>query len=162
SWTTASPNHCRHRVGVNLEHARCGPNTQAFSQTRQCAYDQLHGDLLPMKECAMMLGKIAFTGSAVELAPETATRMAVGTEIAQPEPAVIATAHMGTEVLGGIDRARASMRRRHWVGAHSRGRLGRRDILRTQGAARLLGQAGKRFGVVGVLAGSRDGCSGLR
>src|SRR5687767_8618028 len=72
----------QHRVGVDLEHPRRGPNAQALRQTRQHAHDQLHGPLLPMKERAMMLGKIALARGAVELSPGTTTRMAVGTEVA--------------------------------------------------------------------------------
>ena len=49
------------------------------------------------------------------------------TEVAQPESAAIATARMGTEVLCGIYRAGASMRQRHRVGSHGRGRLGVQD-----------------------------------
>ena len=44
-------------------------------------------------------GTRPFARGAVELSPGTATGMAVGTEVAQPEPAAIATARMGTEVL---------------------------------------------------------------
>jgi len=79
----------------------------------------------------MMLGKIAFARGAVELAPGTATGMTVGPEVAQPEPAAIATARMGTEVLGGIDCAGAAMRRRYRVGSHGRWGLGRQDVLLT-------------------------------
>ena len=70
--------------------------------------------------------------------------MAVGPEVAQPEPAPIATASLGTEVLGGIYRAGTSVRWRYRVGAHGRGDLRRRDVLLTQGTVWFLGQAGKR------------------
>jgi hypothetical protein len=110
-----------------------------------------------MKDRAMMLRKIAFARGAMELSPETATGMAVGTEVPQPKPAAIATARMGTEVLGGIDRAGASVRWRYRVGAHGRGDLRMRDILLTQGTVWFLGQAGKRFGVIGSFALGLDG-----
>jgi hypothetical protein len=129
----------QHRVGVNLEHPRRGPNAKAQRQTRQHTHDQLHGHLLPMQDRAMMFGKIALARGVVELSPGTATRMAVGPEVAQPAPAAIATARIGTEVLGGIDRAGAAMRRRQRVGAHGRGRLGRREVLLTQGTVGFLG-----------------------
>jgi hypothetical protein len=110
----------------------------------------------------MMLGKEAFARGAVELSPGTATGMAVGTKVAQPEPAAIATARMGTEVLGSIYRAGASVRWWHRVGSYGRGRLGMRDVLLTQGTVWFLSQAGKRFGGVGALAAWRDGYSWMR
>ncbi len=48
------------------------------------------------------------------------------------------------------------MGRRHRLRSHGRGRLGRQDVLLTQGTVRFLGQTGKRFGVVGALAAWRD------
>src|SRR5437870_5657898 len=111
-----------------------------------------------MKDRAMMLRKVACALGAQELSPETATGMAVGTEVPQPQPAAIATARMGTEVLGGIYRAGASVRWRYRVGAHSRGDLKMRDVMLTQGTVGFLGQAGKRFGVVGSFALGLAGC----
>jgi hypothetical protein len=54
------------------------------------------------------------------------------------------------------------MRWWHRVGSHGRGRLGMRDVLLTQGTVWFLGQAGKRFGVLGARAVWRDGCSWIR
>src|SRR6266581_8282940 len=100
-----------------------------------------------MKDRAMMLRKVAFARGAMELSPETATGMAVGTKVPQPKPAAIATARMGTEVLGGIYRAGAAVGWGHRLGWHSRGDLKMRDVMLTQGTVGFLGQAGKRFGV---------------
>jgi hypothetical protein len=88
-----------HGIRGHLEDPRGGADAQPLSQARQYPHDQLHGHLFAMEDCAMMLGKVAFARSAVELAPGTATGMAIGTEVAQPEPATIATARMGAEVL---------------------------------------------------------------
>jgi len=88
-----------HGIRVHLEDPRGGANAEPLRQAGQHADDQLHGDLLSMKDRAMMLGKVPFACDAVELAPGTATGMAIGTEVPQPEPATIATARMGTEVL---------------------------------------------------------------
>lgn len=94
----------QHGIGVYLEDPRGGADAQPLSQACQDPYDQLHGHLFAMQEGAMMLRKIAFARGAMELSPGTATGMAVGTEVAQPEPAAIATARMGAEMLGGIYR----------------------------------------------------------
>jgi hypothetical protein len=152
----------QHRVRIDRKDPGRGTNAQAFGQARQDADEQRYSALLPMQERAMMLGKVALARGAVELSPGTATGMAVGTKVAQPAPAAIAIARMGTEVLGGLDRAGASVRWWHRVGSYGRGRLGRRDVLRTQGTVWFLGQAGKRFGGVGALAAWRDGYSWMR
>jgi hypothetical protein len=88
-----------HRIGVHLEDPRGGADAQSLSQARQDLHDQFHGHLFAMEDRAMMLGKVAVARGAVELSPGTATGIAVGPEIPQPEPAAIATACMGTEVL---------------------------------------------------------------
>src|SRR5262245_58774169 len=104
-----------------------------------------------MKDRAMMLGKVALARGAMELSPETATGMAVGTEVAQPEPAAIATARMGIEMLGGINRARASVRGGHRIGPDRRRWLGLPGLLCTHRTVRLVRQALERFGLGGTL-----------
>src|SRR5919202_2527840 len=73
-----------------------------------------------MKDRAMMLGKVAFARSAVELSPRTATGMAVGTEVAQPPPAAIATACMRTKAHRGVHRPGAAVRGGHGIGPSRR------------------------------------------
>jgi hypothetical protein len=51
-----------------------------------------------MEQGAVMLGKVAFAGNTVELTPETTTRMPIGAEVAQAQPAAIRTADMGAKV----------------------------------------------------------------
>jgi len=99
-----------------------------------------------------MLRKIALASGAVELAPRSAIGMAIGTQIAQPQPAAIATAHMGTKVPRGVHRARTSVGRRHGSGGHRRRRLGMHGVSLTQDTRGLVREARKRFGLGGALA----------
>ena len=55
--------------------------------------------MFTMKRRAMRLKKIPATGAAIELSPGTATRMTVGRDIAEPEPATIATVGIRTEMI---------------------------------------------------------------
>ena len=90
----------------------------------QDADDQLHGLLLAMEERAVMLRKVALARGTVALAQRAAMRMAMGAQIAQPEPAAIATAPMGTAMPGGVHRVGAPEGRGHGVGAYGKGGLG--------------------------------------
>jgi hypothetical protein len=98
------------------------------------------------------LKEIALARGAVELSPGTTTGMAVGTEVAQPESAAIATAPMGAEVHGGVHRAGASRARGHRLGWRRRRLAGLWGFSLTQGALRSLGQARKRFEFLGAFA----------
>src|SRR5262245_49592200 len=57
-----------------------------------------------MKERAVMFGKVALARGAVQLPPGAAIGMAIGPQVAQPEPAAIVTTGVGTKVHGGIHR----------------------------------------------------------
>src|SRR5215470_2873376 len=105
-----------------------------------------------MKDGAVGLQKVPFTGGTLQLAPQTATRMAVGPQVAQPQPATIATAGMGTEVLRGVHRAGTPVGWGPRLGGHWRRRLRMGGFSFTQGTRGLGGQAGKRFGLVGACA----------
>ncbi len=83
--------------------------------------------------------------------------MAIGTQIAQPEPAAIATASVRAKVHRGVHRAGAAVGRGHRLGWHRRGRLGMRGFLRTQGTRRFVRQAVKGFRLVGSFTFGLDG-----
>ena len=83
--------------------------------------------------------------------------MAIGAQIAPPEPAAIATASMGAEVLRGIYGARPAVRRGHRLGWRRRRLGGMGGFALTPGARRSLGQASKRFGFLGALASGGRG-----
>src|SRR5215813_2043114 len=100
----------------------------------------------------MGLQKVAVARRAMELAPRAATGMAVGAQVSQPQPAPIATAPMGAEVLRGLHGARPAVRRGHRLGWRRRWLVSLCGFSRTQGARRSLGQASKRFGLRGALA----------
>src|SRR4029453_3527369 len=106
-----------HRVRVHLEHAGDRTDTQPFRQSTNRPYEPIEWHLLPVHWRAMRLQKIPATFAAIELSPGAATGMTVGRDIAQPEPATIATVGIGTEMLRGVDvTAAASCRsnRRGW------------------------------------------------
>src|SRR6266571_9183319 len=105
-----------------------------------------------MEDRTVVFGEIPLARGALELAPGAAMGMAIGAQIAQPQPAAIATALMGAKVLRGIHGARPAVRRGHRLGWRRRGLVGLCGFSLTQGALRLLGQASKRFGRGGVFA----------
>src|SRR5262245_23835770 len=78
--------------------------------------------------------------------------MAVGPQIAPPQPATIATAPMRAEVLRGLYGARPAVRRGQRLGWRRRRLVGLCGFSRTQGARRSLRQASKRFGFLGARA----------
>src|SRR5215471_20085302 len=105
-----------------------------------------------MEERPVMFGEIPLARGALELAPGPAMRMAIGAQIAPPQPAAIATASMGAEVLRGIYGARPAVRRGHRLGWRRRRLVGLCGFALTQGALRSPGQASKRFGFLGAFA----------
>src|SRR5262245_37272922 len=110
-----------------------------------------------MKNRPVMFGKIAFARGAVELSPGAATGMAVGTEVAQPEPAAIVTTSVGTEVPRGLHHPGASVRWGHRVRPLRRRWSRLIGFLFTQRTVRLVRQARKGFGLVGTSAFRLDG-----
>lgn len=78
--------------------------------------------------------------------------MAIGAEVAQPQPAVLGTARMRTKVQRGVADTRAAGERRHGGGSSWRLRLGMVGLVDAQRAMRSLGETHKRFGLVGPLA----------
>src|SRR5215813_532075 len=106
-----------------------------------------------MQRRAMRLKKIPVTCAAIELSPGTATRMPVGRDIAQPEPAPIATVGIGTEMLRGVDVTAAASGRSHGRKWKRRGlQPGNLDRLLTSNATGFPGETRKRLGFFGVLA----------
>ena len=105
-----------------------------------------------MEDRPVVFGEIPLARGALELAPGPAIGMAIGVQIAPPEPAAIATASMGAEVLRGISSARPAVRRGHRLGWRRRRLVGMGGFSLTQGARRSLGQASKRLGFLGALA----------
>src|SRR4029453_9757491 len=106
-----------------------------------------------MQRRAMRLKKIPVTGTARELSPGTTTGMPVGRDIAQPEPAPIATVGIGTAMTRGVDgTAAASCRRNRREGRRRGLQPGSLARLLTSGATGLTGETQKRLGLVGGLA----------
>ena len=93
----------------------------------------------------------------MELAPRAATGMAVGAQVSQPQPAPIATAPLGAEVLRGLHGARPAVGRRHRLRGCWRPHVGMGGLVFTQDALRPLGQAGKRLGLVRAFSPRLDG-----
>src|SRR6516165_7126166 len=102
---------------------------------------------------AMRLKNIPVTCAAIELSPGTAMRMTVGRNIAQPEPATIATVEIRTEMIGGIDVTAAASCRRHRRGWRRRGLPpGSLDRLLTSSARGFPGETRKGLGLCEALA----------
>ena len=80
--------------------------------------------LFAVEERAMRLQKVALACRAVELTPGATTGMAIGPEMAKPEPAPIVTMAVRTKVPGGVDLAGPPICRGHGVGRYRRVRLG--------------------------------------
>src|SRR4249920_927849 len=93
----------KHRVRVDFKHPGSGTNAQALSHACQHMDDDLPRHRFAMEDRAMRLQEVAFAGGALELTPWTTTGMAIGTQVAHPQPAAISTAIMGTKVPRGID-----------------------------------------------------------
>src|SRR5262245_66368793 len=105
----------------------------------------------------MMLGKVAVAGGTVELTPRAPVGMAVGAEVVQSYPAAIVTARMGAEVPGGIDLTRPPVGRGHRSRSHRWRWRGMRGLVCTQRTRGLLGQAYKRYGLLGAFTPRLDG-----
>ena len=101
----------------------------------------------------MRLKNIPVTCAAIELSPGTAIRMTVGRNIAQPEPAPIATVEIRTEMIGGVDVTAAASCRRHRRGWRRRWLPpGSLDRLLTSSARGFTGETRKGHGLCGALA----------
>ena len=74
----------QHGGGGDLKDPRRGADTQALGQAGQDMDNQLHRHLFAMKDGAMMLWKVPFAGSTVELTPLTPAGMAVGAQVTKP------------------------------------------------------------------------------
>src|SRR5262249_4307166 len=98
----------QHRVGVHLKHPSDGTDAQPFGHRAHRPHASLASDMLALEGRALGFGKIAAAGYTLELAPRTAARMTVGSEIAAAHPAVIRAIRGRTEMLGYGDRAPAA------------------------------------------------------
>src|SRR5216110_2878593 len=103
--------------------------------------------MLTVKRCTVGLLEVAATAGAMQMSPGATAGMTVGTNIAQPEPAAIATGGIGTEMARGGHLAAASARGDdvRWWGAGGG--------LLTGVAVGLGGGAGKGLGGGGGLGG---------
>src|SRR5262249_17213392 len=144
---------CQDRVRIDFEHPGDGADAQAFRQCAHRPHQLLGRDAFAMERRAVGLLEIALTSRAVELPPGATTRMAVGTEIAQPHPAPIGTVGLRAEMRRRVHLARAATRG-HDAGWWSAGRLGsvRVGLLRG-GTGGLAGEARKGLRDPRALAG---------
>src|SRR4029434_6781527 len=122
-----------------------------------------------MNGCARRLKKFPATCAAIELSPGTATRMTVGRDMAEPEPATIATVGIRTEMIGGVDVTAAASCRRSRRGRRRGLQPGSLDRLLTSSARGFTGETRKGLGLFGALALAyqrlgwhRASCSRLR
>jgi hypothetical protein len=83
--------------------------------------------------------------------------MAVGAQVAQPQPASVITAGMGAKMPGGVDDTGASGGRWHGVRSSWSGWHGMIGVVFPRGALRFLREALAGCGLVGGLALARGG-----
>src|SRR5262245_11507615 len=105
-----------------------------------------------MENSAVRLREIALARDTLQLTPSLATGMAVGANIATPEPAVIRAIVIGTELPRGVDGAPASPREddhRRW---RARGFETSIEPLLTGLTQGFVDISGEGFGVFGPLA----------
>src|SRR2546427_2052553 len=112
--------------------------------------------MLPVTRCAVGLLEVAAAAGTMQLSPGATAGMTVGTNIAQPEPAAIATVGIGTEMARGVHLAAASARGDDGRGWGAGGLRARRGGVLTRVAMGLVGEARKGLRGTGVLAGWGD------
>ena len=148
-------------IGIALEAPGAGADAQAFRQRVHRPPQLLGRAALAMERRAVGLLEIALARRAGALPPGATTRMAVGTEMAQPHPPPIGTGGGRAELLRGVHRARASPAGDErqwggrWQGIWSLGRL------LTGGPGRLVEEAREGVRDAGALAwclGSQRRC----
>ena len=125
-------------------------------------HDEVDRDALAMEQGAVMLGKVAFAGRTVALTPRATAGMAVGAQVAQPQPAAVGTARMRTKVPRGVDGPGAAVGRGHRLGSYRRRWRERRRFLVAQDTERLVRQAAKRLRLLAACASGRAGYRGPR
>jgi hypothetical protein len=152
----------QHGVGGDCEHPRGGANAEALCQAGQHVDEQLPGDLLAMKERAVVLREIPLARGALELAPGAATGMAIGPQVVQSQPTPVVTIGVRTKVPRGVHGPGATVRWGHGIGPYREQRSGLPGRLLTSGTRRLLGEARKRSGLGGALAAWHDAFGWLR
>src|SRR5215470_985888 len=150
----------QHRVRIDLEHSRGAADAQALSEAADDVHDEVDRDALAMEQGAVMLGKVPFAGRTVELTPLTPAGMAVGAQVAQPQPAAVVTVRMRTKVPRGVDGPGASVGRGQRLGSYRRRWRGLRRVLVTQDTERLARQAAQRVRLLAAWASGRAERSG--
>src|SRR2546429_5343978 len=112
--------------------------------------------MVTVNGCTVGTVEVAATAGAMQLSPGATAGMTVGTNIAQPEPAAIATGGIGTEMARGVHLAAASARGDdgRWWGAG--GLRARRGGVLTRVAMGLVGEARKGLRGTGGLAGGGE------
>ena len=96
----------QHGIGGDLEHPRGAADAQALSEAADHVHDAVDRDALAMEQGTVMLWKGAFAGRTVELTPRATVGMAVGAQVAQPQPAAVVTVRMRAKMrLSGILRS---------------------------------------------------------
>src|SRR5262249_24843792 len=130
----------QHGVWIDLEHPRGAADAQALREAVNDVHDEVDRDALAMEQGAVMLWKVPVAGRTVELTPRATAGMAVGAQVAQPQPAAIVTVRMRAKMPGGIHLTRTPMRRGHRIGAHPTPSPPMYDLPRTHTPSSLLPQ----------------------
>src|SRR5215510_3462727 len=143
--------HCVNQPGqdsvrIDLKDARHGTDAEAFGQSRESPHQLVGSDLLAVKWGAVGLEEITVAAQTHELSPAPSSRMTVGTDITEADPAVIRTRSMRAKMAGGIDLA-ATASGQEQTGWRRAGYLRLRpDLLLTRLTIGFTSEAGKRLG----------------
>src|SRR5262245_18023076 len=92
-----------HRVGIDLEDAGHGTDTEAFRQRRDRPHQRGGLHLLALTWGARGFQEVAAATQAYKLSPPSPIGMPVGADITPAHPAVIRTGGLRAEMPGGID-----------------------------------------------------------
>src|SRR2546426_530709 len=160
AWSATSTNQCNTVFG-STSNTRATARMPKPSASAHCPHQLLGRHALAMQRRAVGLLEIAPAARAIQLAPRATAGMPIGTDIAQPHPALIRTVRMRAEVPRGVHLARPSPRG-HEAGWRSCGgvRVRGGGVL-TGGTEGPAGEARKRLRVAGVLARWQDGLGWL-
>src|SRR5712691_6961353 len=139
-------------IRVHLEYPGDGADAQPFGQGAHGPHQHVERDTLAMQRRAVGFLARATTAGAMPLAPGATVGMPIGTDMAEPAPALRVAVGMGAEVPRRVHLARAAARG-HDTGWRAPGRLGSVRVgLLTGGTGGHAGEARKWLRVAGALA----------
>jgi hypothetical protein len=106
----------QHGVRIDLKDPSRRADPQTLSQAGQDAHDEIDLGLFAVKHRTVMLGKKGVARGAMDLTPGATTRMPIGPQVVQSQPAAIVTVTVRAEVHCSVHGTGAAVRWRHGSG----------------------------------------------